>query len=636
VFIPFAQAGSDAGDGTFYVKARGEPESALALIRSAVAGVDPRLPLTGLTTLDDQISRALRSERMLATLSSGFGTVALLLSVVGLFGVMSFVVTQRTQEIGMRMALGATRSSAIWLIVRDALVTIGVGAAAGVVIAVTAGLLAAPRLTSVLYGVSPSDTWTLAATTTLLTVVGLAACAAPAWRASLLSPMAAIRNEPESMWQAARVKVRTVVRELSDNGEPAVPLGPLISEFAESVRRAASSPEATQVALAALQQEVGAHSVTLLEKASDEEYRCEQWALPAQGFLLRQLKDYPHPMTLTDDAFATWLRWARDFRPDRTAELERLANSGARIAVPLRTKNEIVGVLLLGPPTRRERYTAPEEQLLSSAADVFALLIENARLNERALEQEKLRRDLALAAEVQRRLLPPHPPSCSAATFAAFTLPARTIGGDYYDFLDLPGGQIGIAVADVAGKGIAAALLTSAVHASLRVMIADRDLPSAQLASQMNRFLYRSTATNSYATFFYAQLDLPGGRLCYVNAGHNPPYLVRQKKTGVEITELSVGGTVLGLFPDVEYENGNVDLRPGDLLVAFTDGVTEARNAAGDEFGEERLKDLVRAAAHAPAEEISSTLARQIREWIGGAEQHDDVTFVIVAVNALG
>ena len=115
-------------------------------------------------------------------------------------------------------------------------------------------------------------------------------------------------------------------------------------------------------------------------------------------------------------------------------------------------------------------FTAAEKQLLSSAADVFALLIENARLNERALEQEKLRRDLALAAEVQRRLLPPHPPAAAARHFAAFTLPARTVGGDYYDFLDLAGDRIGIAVADIAGKGIAAALLMSVVQASLRVI----------------------------------------------------------------------------------------------------------------------------------------------------------------------
>ena len=126
LFLPFAQTGSLAGDGTFYLRVRGEPESALASIRAAVAEVDTTVPLVGLTTIEDQITRALRSERMLATLSSGFGTVALVLSVVGLFGVMSFVVTQRTQEIGVGCAR-RTRSAAIWLIIRDALVTIGAG-----------------------------------------------------------------------------------------------------------------------------------------------------------------------------------------------------------------------------------------------------------------------------------------------------------------------------------------------------------------------------------------------------------------------------------------------------------------------------------------------------------------------------
>jgi len=512
-------------------------------------------------------------------------------------------------------------------------VMIAAGFAAGIVGAVAVGLVAAPWLSDVLYGVSPSDMATFAATSMVLTVVALAATVIPAWRASLLSPMVAIRNEPASTWQATRLKVRRAIRDLSHSDPPAVPLGPLITAFAESVRRAASSPEATQMALAALQEQVGAQSVTLLEKTSAEEYRCGEWTLPAHGFLLDLLRDYPHPLSLSDDGVATWLRWAREFRPDCTAEIEGLGNSGARIAVPLRTKNEIVGVLLLGPPNRRESYTAAEDQILSSTADVFALLIENARLNERALEQEKLRRDLALAAEVQKRLLPPQPPVCAAATFAAFTLPARTVGGDYYDFLELPGERIGIAVADIAGKGIAAALLTSAVQASLRVMAAERDPPSSQLAAQMNRFLYRSTAENSYATFFYAQLDLQSRRLRYVNAGHNPPYLLRRNQAGVEVTELSTGGTVLGLFPDVEYEDGDITLCPGDLLVAFTDGLTEARHASGEEFGEERLKELLRGMVGASAEAVSRTLADRVREWVAGAQQHDDVTFVIAAVN---
>src|SRR5207253_7143375 len=228
---------------------------------------------------------------------------------------------------------------------------------------------------------------------------------------------------------------------------------------------------------------------------------------PAQGILLSRLRHYPHPLSLSQSDFETWMRWASEFNPEHLPEIESLEKTGARIAVPLRTRNETVGVLLLGPPAGREKYTAAEKQLLSSSAEVFALMIENARLTERALEQEKLRRDLALAAEVQRRLLPPEPPSSGTAALAAISLPARTVGGDYYDFLDLAGERIGIAVADISGKGIAAALLMSVVQASLRVISAQSEVPLSELAAKMNGFLYRSTGSNKYATFFYAQLE---------------------------------------------------------------------------------------------------------------------------------
>jgi len=207
------------------------------------------------------------------------------------------------------------------------------------------------------------------------------------------------------------------------------------------------------------------------------------------------------------------------------------------------------------------------------------------------------------------------------------------VGGDYYDFLDLGGERIGIALADISGKGIPAALLMSVVQASLRVIATDGDMPLSELAAKMNGFIYRSTGTNKYATFFYAQVDQCSRRLSYVNAGHNAPYLIRRSGARVEITELSASGTVLGLFPEVQYEDASVDLCPGDLLVAFTDGITEALDAEGQEFGEQRLKDFLRGATGKTAEEISSSLASRIREWIGDAEQHDDLTFVVVAVN---
>jgi sigma-B regulation protein RsbU (phosphoserine phosphatase) len=444
--------------------------------------------------------------------------------------------------------------------------------------------------------------------------------------------MLAIRDQPESLWQAARQNVERAVRHLSgDDEQPVVPLGTLISEFADSVRRAGSVRDAAEASLATLQERTGASSIMLLEQASAE-YRSRTISIPAQGILLNLLRHYPYPLALSQGYFDTWLRWARESKPEHLAEIEALAATGVQVVVPLRTKNEVVGVLLLGPPTAREQYTTAERQVLSNSGEVFALMLENARLTDRTVEQEKVRRDLAMAAEVQRRLLPPQAPRSFAATFAAFTLPARTIGGDYYDFLDLGGEQVGIAVADVSGKGISAALIMSVVQASLRVISSQRHLSLSQLAAQMNGFLYQSTGDNKYATFFYAQVEERGQRLRYVNAGHNPPYLVRCANGTTEIIELCVGGTVLGLFPDVEFQEADIDLRPGDLLVAYTDGVTEALNAAGEEFGNEKLKEVLRSAVGASADEISTRLADTMRDWIGNAEQYDDLTVVVAAV----
>jgi predicted permease len=629
VFFPFADSGELAGDGVVYVRVRGEPEAALTSIRRAVAAVDPSLPLIDLRTVEDQVDRALRPERMLATLSSGFGAIALLLSVVGLYGVMSFVVTQRTREIGLRLALGATRSAAVWLVLREALVMV----AGGIAIALPTIWAVSRLIEAQLFDVRAFDGATLATASSGLAFVALGAASLPAWRAAVLPPMVAMRDQPESMWQTARQTLRRAVHGLTAEADRPVPPVTLIHEFTGLVQNAASFSEALRVALPSLRERVGARSLVLLEKVSSDEYRSGDLSLSVRGVLLNRLTHYRHPLPLGPGELQAWSTWASEFRPEQVLEVERLRAAGVRMAVALRTKLGIVGVLLLGPPEGREEYAAADRQVLSSAAEIFALMIENARLNDRALEQEKVRRDLALAAEVQRRLLPALPPVVPAAGLAAFTLPARSIGGDFYDFVELPGGRIGIAVADIAGKGIAAALLTSVVQASLRMIASEPDITPSQLAGKMNRFLQRSTASNGYATFFYAVLDPNGRRLRYVNAGHNPPYLVRGTGVGVHVGELSAGGTVLGLFPEVAYEDAEVDLCPGDLLVAFTDGVTEARNMAGEEFGEERLKDLLQRAVGMPAAQVSSTLAEQLQHWITGAEQHDDVTFVVARVN---
>jgi serine phosphatase RsbU (regulator of sigma subunit) len=608
------------------------PRTAASLVsdvRRVVQSIDAEQPIHDVAAMREIIVRSMTLERTASLLTAFFAGAALLLATLGVYGVVSYYVRQRRVEIGTRIALGASSRGVLSLIVGGGLKMAAFGVIAGGIAAIVAASYLGRVFDTVQIGPAP-----FLYSTAMVAAVAFTASFLPAWRASLLSPMAAIRDEPDSMWRVARRKVGRVVRELSggDDDQPVVPLGTLINEFAGSIRSAASFAEAVQVALATLRARAGAESIMLLEKGPRDEYRCENCTLPAHGILLNRLKYYPHPLALTPGDFETWGRWAREFKPEHVVEIERLANTGARIAVPLRTKNEIAGVLLLGRPEGRESYTGAEKRVLNSAAEVFGLMVENARLTDRALEQEKVRRDLALAAEVQRRLLPPQPPSCETATLAAFSLPARTVGGDYYDFLDVGQQRIGIAVADISGKGIAAALLMSVVQASLRVISADTEVPLSELAAKMNRFLWQSTGMNKYATFFYAQLDNRSRRLRYVNAGHNPPYLVRRTE-GVEIQELQAGGTVLGLFPEVTYTEEAIDLCPGDLLVAFTDGVPEALNAEGEEFGEERLKELLRGAVGKEAAHVSATLAEGMRDWIGGAEQYDDLTVVVVAVN---
>lgn len=314
------------------------------------------------------------------------------------------------------------------------------------------------------------------------------------------------------------------------------------------------------------------------------------------------------------------------------AEIVALERVNARMATALRTKGGIVAIVLVGPPDHRETFSVADSELLDSAGALLALMLENARLGERALEQDRLRRDVALAAEVQRRLLPEHLPEIGAVSLAAFSRPARTVGGDYYDVLELPCGKTAIAVGDIAGKGIAAALLMAVLQGSLRAILSEGPTSCATLARKMNRILHASSASNSYATFFYAQIDPRARQLEYVNAGHTTPYLVRERRGCAECVSLEIGGTVLGLFPDADFEDAVLPLEPGDLLAAFTDGITEARNARDGEYGDERLRALLQRTAGSSSSDVASLVREQLTGWIGDVEAFDDSTFVAARI----
>jgi len=208
------------------------------------------------------------------------------------------------------------------------------------------------------------------------------------------------------------------------------------------------------------------------------------------------------------------------------------------------------------------------------------------------------------------------------------------VGGDYYDFLALPGGGFGIAIGDVSGKGIGAALLMASLQASLRGQTLQNHGDLSGVMANVNRLVYDASPDNRYATFFYAQYNAATLRLRYVNAGHCAPIILRSGALGAETIRLEAGGTVIGLFEASRYEEAAVDLKPGDLLVAFTDGISEALNQEDEEWGEKNLIDVAwkLAGDGAVAAEIIERLMRDVDAFVAGADQHGDMTLVVARV----
>ena len=633
----------------------------IAAVRRTVRQADPTLVMENVRTIHDIVLNTLQLERLSSLVMTFFGLAALLMATLGIYGVVSYFVRQRTVELGTRMALGASHRDLVALVLGGGLKLSLAGVAVGSIALVGSVWLLVRYLEVTNFGWLP-----FAASTTVVVFVAAAAASVPAWRTTLISPMAAMREQPPSVWRWARQRMGRAVRDVreavvgADDSGSDISAADVLTAFVDAARGADSYSGALRAVLASVCEELHVESAALLERraGAPAEYRCLVAAgaldtaaptVPADGFLITRLRAYPLPLPFAPNELNALADWAAAHRPERLDEIRALADAGVRLAVPLRTRSEILGVLLLGERSfdsralaqgrpQRAGFSAHEKQVLRVCADQFALMIENARLTDRVVEQETLRRDIALASEVQRRLLPDAPPRIEFADFAATSVPARRIGGDYYDFVELHDGGVGIALADVSGKGVAAALIMSVVQASLRIISSEGDVPLPRLVARMNEFVYRSTPANKYATFFYAHLDGQGRRLRYVNAGHNAPYLLRAGRRSTadfaspKIEQLSVGGTVVGMFPEMVYEEATVELCSGDVLVAFTDGVPEAHNPENEEFGEERLQLLLRQTAHLPADEISARVSAEMKNWIRDAEQYDDLTFIVMKV----
>lgn len=299
------------------------------------------------------------------------------------------------------------------------------------------------------------------------------------------------------------------------------------------------------------------------------------------------------------------------------------------LAVPLQTHDKVIGLIYVDSHTHLRHFSEEDLTLLTVMANVAAIRIENERLNEVEQADQLLKKELEQAAEIQRNLLPRQAPPVEHLELAAFSSPCRSVGGDYFDYLRMPGGRFGILVGDVAGKGLPAALLMSSLQARVQVL-ADEPGDLANLIGRLNTSVARTCPGNRFVTFFLCALDPAGGVLNYVNAGHNPPYLLRGAGgSGSAIEELTVGGPVLGILPGARYQSAAVDFRPGDILVMFSDGVTEALSPSREEYGEARLLAVLEESRGRTAAELVNAVRESVEQFMGDAPAADDITLVV-------
>ena len=243
-----------------------------------------------------------------------------------------------------------------------------------------------------------------------------------------------------------------------------------------------------------------------------------------------------------------------------------------------------------------------------------------------------IRKDLEGAKDVQQAFFPPQSFSIPCLSCETFYQPARGIGGDYYDFLSLPEGRWGIAIGDVSGKGIGAALLMASLQASLRAQALHTHLELSTLIGDVNRLVYESSPTQYFASLFYAEYEPATRVLNYVNAGHNPPIVVRPGKESSALFPLSAEGMPVGIFAEARFDASRFQLMIGDILVAYTDGITEAANPAGEQWGLERLERLLRSSAGMTSGEIVTRVLEAVSDFAEGEPQRDDVTLVVMNV----
>ncbi len=309
------------------------------------------------------------------------------------------------------------------------------------------------------------------------------------------------------------------------------------------------------------------------------------------------------------------------------------------LALPLNAKGEILGTMIVEYGGQGQRFAQRWMNILSGIAGQVAMAIENALLLQEAAEQERMKQELVVAQRIQASFLPECCPSVSGWELAAIWRSARQVSGDFYDFIPLPSsgigsaldeGRMGLVIADVADKGVPAALLMALSRTLVRTMAIDGK-PPATAISRANDLILSDARAGLFVTLFYTIIRPDSGEISYVNAGHMPPLVVRA--TTGQVEELRVPGIALGILPSIAFQEWHALLEPGDTLILYTDGVTDAADAAEQRFGLGRLKEVVRTHWHLPAVEFAETIQDAVGMFVGGAAQFDDFTLLVAQRN---
>jgi serine phosphatase RsbU (regulator of sigma subunit) len=286
-----------------------------------------------------------------------------------------------------------------------------------------------------------------------------------------------------------------------------------------------------------------------------------------------------------------------------------------------------IGVLYLDSRQKGTLLSSSTRAALETLATEAAVAIENARLYRETMEKARMEQEMRIAAEIQQALLPKMARAGTFFSAAAASIPCRSIGGDFYDYVDLPHGAMGFALGDVAGKGPPAALLSAMMQGIFAAQAASSDSPS-QTIGRVNLALYRRGIESRFVTLMYGALK-PDGRLTYCNAGHNPPLIISPGNS-TQVRRLECGGPIVGLFDAATFEEETVTLQPGDWLIVFSDGVSEAMSASGDEYGESRIVSVVERNKELEPRQLLESMFADVREFTRGAPQSDDITAMVL------